>query len=200
MRSIANITAALLLGAAMAGCQNTAPGGEQNAASKTAMSGDVKSSGFDAVLKQAKSELDTQMALPITVPAPKDPGGGYTHEKHKSNATLIYNAGQIYKLTGEEKYADFAGKMLLAYADVYPSWTLHPAKKEQSPGRMFWQNLNESMFLLNVSQSYGAIKDTLSEENKETIETDLLRDMAEFLSDGSPENAFCYFCSGCAKK
>ena len=187
MRSIANITAALLLGTAMTGCQNTAPSGEQNAASKTAMSGDVKSSGFDAVLKQAKSELDTQMALPITVPVPKDPGGGYTHEKHKSNATLIYNAGQIYKLTGEEKYADFAGKMLLAYADVYPSWTLHPAKKEQSPGRMFWQNLNESMFLLNVSQSYGAIKDTLSEEHRDIIETDLLRDMAEFLSDGSPE-------------
>jgi len=56
---------------------------------------------------------------------------------------------------------------MLAYAQVYPSWQLHPAKKEQSPGRMFWQNLNESMWLLNVSQSYAAIKDTLSEEQRQ---------------------------------
>ena len=146
-----------------------------------------KASGFDATLEQAKMDLAEQMALPMTIPVPKDPGGGYTHEKHKANATLIYNAGQIYKLTGEKKYAEYAGKMLLAYAELYPAWGLHPAKKEQSPGRMFWQNLNESMFLLNVSQSYGAVKDTLIQEQRDKIEKNLLRNMAEFLSDGSPE-------------
>ena len=144
-------------------------------------------SGFDVTLNQAKSSLEQQMDLPNTIPVPKDPGGGYTHEKHKANATLIYNAGQIYQLTGEQKYAEFAGEMLHAYAEVYPGWKLHPAKKEQSPGRMFWQNLNESMFLLNVSQSYAAIKDTLKQDQRDKIETDLLRNMADFLSDGSPE-------------
>ena len=146
-----------------------------------------QASGFDATLGQAKIDLAVQMDLPITIPVPKDPGGGYTHEKHKANATLIYNAGQIYKLTGEKKYAEYAGKMLLAYAELYPAWGLHPAKKEQSPGRMFWQNLNESMFLLNVSQSYGAVKDTLMQDEQDKIESDLLRNMADFLSDGSPE-------------
>ena len=141
---------------------------------------------FDDVLTSARETLDAQMDQEIVVPFPKDPGGGYTHEKHKSNATLIYNAGQIYKLSGEKKYAEFAGKMMMAYADVYPSWGLHPAKKEQSPGRMYWQNLNESMWLLNTSQSYAAIKDTLTEDQREKIETDLLRNMADFLSDGSP--------------
>ncbi len=144
-------------------------------------------SGFDVTLASAKAVLDAQMALPVTVPTPKDPGGGYTHEKHKDNAKLIYEAGQLYKLTGEPKYAEYAGRLMLAYADVYPSWELHPAKKEQSPGRMFWQNLNESMWLLNVSQSYAAIKETLTQEERNKIETDVLRNMAEFLSDGSPE-------------
>ena len=186
MRSIVNITAALLMGAAMTACQGEALN-DGNSVAETGTVKTVKASGFDKTLKQAKSELEAQMALPITVPVPKDPGGGYTHETHKANSTLIYNAGQIYKLSGEKKYAEFAAKMLLAYADVYPDWGLHPAQKEQSPGRMFWQNLNESMFLLNISQSYAAIKDSLTQEQRDKIETDLLRNMADFLSDGSPE-------------
>lgn len=146
-----------------------------------------QASGFDTTLEQAKTRITALMALPHNIPVPKDAGGGYTHETHKTNAKLIYDAGQLYKLTGDKKYAEFAGDLMLAYADVYPSWTLHPAKKEQSPGRMFWQNLNESWWLLHTSQSYGAIKDILSAEQQNKIETDLLRNMAEFLSDGSPE-------------
>ncbi|WP_233353980.1 heparinase II/III domain-containing protein [Algimonas arctica] len=145
------------------------------------------SQGFDATLASAKHQLATAMRAPIAVPTPKDPGGGYTHEQHKRNASLIYDAGQMYRLTGDADYADYAGKLMLAYADVYPSWGLHPAKKEQSPGRMFWQNLNESMWLLNVSQSYAAIKDTLTPDQRAKIEADVLRNMADFLSDGSPE-------------
>jgi len=39
----------------------------------------------------------------------------------------------------------------------------------------------------NVSQSYAAIKDTLTQEQRDKIETDLLRNMADFLSVGAPE-------------
>jgi len=142
---------------------------------------------FDTTLDKAEKSLAAQMAMPLTIPVPKDAGGGYTHEKHKDNARLIYDAGQLYKLTGNADYAAYAGKLLTSYADVYPDWGIHPAPKEQSPGRMFWQNLNESWWLVHASQGYGAIKDTLSAEQRATIETDLLRNMAEFLSDGSPE-------------
>ena len=99
----------------------------------------------------------------------------------------MYDAGQLYKLTGNADYASFAAKILTSYADVYPDWGIHPAPKEQSPGRMFWQNLNESWWLVHASQGYGAIKDTLDAESREHIETNLLRNMSEFLSDGSPE-------------
>lgn len=142
---------------------------------------------FDETLSALASKLDAQMVLPITVPVPKDAGGGYTHEKHKQNAKAIYEAGQLYALTGEARFADFAGQLMTAYAAVYPSWSLHPAKKEQSPGRMFWQNLNESWWLLHVAQGYAAVKDMLSDAERRVIETNLLRNMAEFLSDGSPE-------------
>ncbi len=185
MRKLFYVTAAASLTAmTISGCNVETPKSvSQNSASHSVYQGVT----FDTVLQAAQKKLDAQMALPMTIPVPKDPGGGYTHEKHKANSTLIYEAGQIYKLGGEEKYADYVGKFLLAYADVYPGWELHPAKKEQSPGRMFWQNLNESMFLLNISQSYAAIKDTLTQEQRDKIETDLLRNMADFLSVGAPE-------------
>ena len=184
MRSLAHFSAALLLGVAMTACQNSS---QESVIPGVVKSSAHQASGFDLTLKQAQSKLDALIDTPLTIPVPKDPGGGYTHETHKANFTLMYDAGQLYQLTGEKKYADFAGKMMLAYADVYPSWGIHPAKKEQSPGRMFWQNLNESMFLLHTAPSYGAIKETLSEEQRNKIETDLLRNMADFLSVGAPE-------------
>ena len=169
--------------AAMMGLAACAPQTNQTAPASAA----TASSGFDRTLAVAQTKLDAAMSAPINVPVPKDPGGGYTHEAHKANYTLIYDAGQLYKLTGDKKYAEFAGSAMLAYAEVYPSWELHPAKKEQSPGRMFWQNLNESMFLLHVAQSYNSIKETLTDEQREKIEADLLRNMADFLSVGAPE-------------
>ena len=188
MKNYSYVASSLILGLVLASCQGAGQAANDTSSpSPSPVITKGQESGFDVTLKSAKAGLEAQMALPLTVPVPKDPGGGYTHEKHKENAKLIYEAGQIYKLTGEKKYADYAGKLMLAYADVYPSWELHPAKKEQSPGRMFWQNLNESMWLLNVSQSYAAIKDILTEAEREKIETNVLRNMADFLSDGSPE-------------
>ncbi|MBC6403151.1 MAG: heparinase II/III family protein [Hyphomonadaceae bacterium] len=142
---------------------------------------------FEDTQAAAVHKIEAQMSLPVIVPVPEDAGGGYTHEKHKENARLIYNAGQLYTLTGKEKYADFAAGMMGAYADVYPGWGIHPARKEQSPGRMFWQNLNESWWLVHVSQAYGAVRDTLSDAQKDHIEQNLLRNMANFLSVESPE-------------
>lgn len=178
-RPVLQLVSALALGIVLASCESRA---QTRPIAQT-----PQADGFDATLSNAKQSLDAQMNLPISLPVPKDAGGGYTHEKHKESAKLIYNAGQLYKLTDEAKYADYAGKLMQAYAEVYPGWGLHPAQKEQSPGRMFWQNLNESWWLLHVAQGYDAVKETLSEEQRQLIETDLLRNMADFLSDGSPK-------------
>jgi len=181
------MTRSFLLSAAALSLAACAPQTNSNAPDKMAVTSSSQPSGFDHTIAAAERNLEIAMRAPLTIPTPKDPGGGYTHERHKANFALIYDAAQLYQLKGEKKYAEFAGQAMLDYADVYPSWELHPAKKEQSPGRMFWQNLNESMFLLHVGPSYGAIKETLSDEHKEKIETDLLRNMADFLSVGAPE-------------
>lgn len=183
MRASYAFIPALIASLSLAACQNaSSPNG-----ANVSMKQDQQPSGFDALQSSAAARISAQMELGISVPVPKDAGGGYTHEKHKQNAKLVYDAAQLYKLTGEEKYADYAGQVMTEYAKVYPSWGLHPAQKEQSPGRMFWQNLNESWWLLHVAQGYGAIKSTLTQEQRDLIEADLLRNIAEFLSDGSPE-------------
>lgn len=147
----------------------------------------TQDSSFDETFESARTAVEAAMSAPIVVPVPKDAGGGYTHEKHKDNARLVFNAGALYGFTGEKKYADFVADILTQYANVYPEWGQHPAKKEQSPGRMFWQNLNESWWLVHVAQGYDSIRDTLPVKSRAHIETNLLRNMADFLSEGSPE-------------
>lgn len=181
------LAATALTAAALAGCQPQASSNSgQDVSAATSVYTDTRPS-FEATFEAAKTRISSQMAMDIIIPTPKDAGGGYTHEKHKKNAITIYDAGQLYQLTGDEKYAAFAAEMMEGYAAVYGDWGLHPEQKEQSPGRMFWQNLNESWWLLHVSQSYAAIKDTLSPEQRDTIETDLLREVAKFLSVDAPE-------------
>ena len=121
------------------------------------------------------------------MPIPADGGGGYTHEQHKQNAKTIYEAGMLYQLTGEAQYREFATSVLNDYAALYPSLGLHPKRKENHPaGRLFWQGLNESWWLVYVIQGYEAIRSDLPEEQRGQIESNLIHPMVEFLSEGSP--------------
>ncbi len=140
---------------------------------------------FESELKRARSFVDKMMEAGVVVPVPKDPGGGYTHEQHKQNFKIIYQGGQLYKLTGEQKYADYVRDILLAYAEMYPTLGDHPAKANQNVGRIFWQVLNDAMWLVDSVQGYAAIRDSLSEADRKNIDDNLFRKAAEFLSTGS---------------
>ncbi|MGI9265009.1 MAG: alginate lyase family protein, partial [Gammaproteobacteria bacterium] len=121
------------------------------------------------------------------VPVPEHAGGGYTHEQHKRNSVVIHNAGVLYRLTGDQSYADVAANLLRAYARMYPSLGEHPQKKEQSPGKLFWQSLNEAVWLVTSIQGYDAIFETLDEAAREEIENSLFHPMIRFLSVEAPQ-------------
>ena len=123
----------------------------------------------------------------IDVPVPKDKGGGYTHEQHKRNYQAIQAAGALYRLTGDKVYADYARDLLLGYAKLYPGLGAHPQGRGQIPGRLFWQTLNDSVWLVSAVQGYDAIRDGLSAADRKTIDDNVFRPMADFLS-GTPEN------------
>lgn len=142
---------------------------------------------FKFELDKMKTSMAERMDGEIDVPVPADAGGGYTHEQHKRNYKAIHDAGVLYQLTTDERYADYATKILIAYADLYPTLGDHPKKKEQSPGRLFWQSLNEAVWLLYSIQGYDAILPTLTSAEKKHIEDNVLVPMATFLSDESPQ-------------
>jgi hypothetical protein len=95
-----------------------------------------------------KKEVDAWVGKDIDVPVPKDPAGGYTHDKHKANYTLMFNSGILYNLTGEHKYAVLVKQMLLKYADLNPTLTKHPQATSAYPGHLFWQSLNDANWLV----------------------------------------------------
>jgi hypothetical protein len=153
---------------------------------RTAIEHDGK---FKKAFVANKSSVDKQIAQLINVPLPQDGGGGYTHERHKKNYKLMYDAGMVYQLTQDKKYASYVREMLLAYAELYPKLPLHPKRKmgKQNPGKLFWQSLNEAMWLVYTSQAYDLVLPFLTSAEKSTIEEGLFRPMVKFLSVDSPE-------------
>lgn len=184
MNALKIIGSACALTVALAAC--TEPETNQAQPSGTAPAATMAPM-FDDTLTSLQAALDERRAAGVPVPQPVDAGGGYTHEQHKQNGKTIYEAGMLYELTGDDTYRDFAAEVLLEYADLYPTLDLHPKRKENHPaGRVFWQGLNEAMWLVYASQGYGAIKADLTDEQQEKIESQLMRPMADFLSEGSP--------------
>ena len=142
---------------------------------------------FAAEQARVERMVRAAMAAGIVVPVPKDPGGGYTHEQHKRNQQAIQGAGALYRLTGDRAYAEYARDMLLAYARLYPTLGPHPARRsEQASGRLFWQQLNDSVWLVHAVQGYDAVRDSLREDERRRID-DLFRRAARFLSEETPD-------------
>ncbi|BBB12155.1 heparinase II/III domain-containing protein [Sphingopyxis sp. FD7] len=173
--------AALLLTAA------AMPAGPAMAATPSAASAQAFAPLFASEVEHARRTVDTSIRAGINVPVPRDPGGGFTHEQHKRNYRVIFEGGQLFRLTGEARYRDHVRDLLLAYADLYPALGPHPAKANQTAGRLFWQSLNDSVFLVNAAQGYAAIRGSLSAADRQRIDDDVIRPMARFLSDESPE-------------
>ncbi len=137
---------------------------------------------YKAEMERAQEFVSGMIEQGVVVPVPKDPGGGYTHEQHKRNFRAIHLAGQLFRITGDVKYRDYVRDNLLAYADLYPTLGDHPAKANQNVGRLFWQVLNDAMWLVHTVQGYGEIRNTLTAEERDRIDNNVFRPAARFLS------------------
>ncbi len=147
-----------------------------------------KVAAFDHSLKATFAAADAALQLPIVVPVPKDGGGGYTHEQHKLNYYHMFDCGVAYQLSGEKRYARYVVDMLLAYAKLYPTLGFHPMTLSKTPGRLFWQTLNESVWLVHTAVAYDCVYDFLNDRERKIIETDLLYPVADFIMNGLEGN------------
>ena len=142
---------------------------------------------FDKTLEQVKKEIDVQISKEIEVPLPKDMAGGYTHTQHKKNYATMQKAGVLFQLLGDEKYAIYIRDMLLAYAKMFPTLGRHPQIRSYSRGKLFWQCLNDSNWLVFTSQAYDCIYSWLPKEQTDYLNKTLFRPYADFLSVETPQ-------------
>lgn len=137
---------------------------------------------FDSVLEEAKANLENALKEAPDVPVPKD-ASGPTQQRHSRNAGEMRVAGFLYQVTGDSRYATFVKERLELYASLYPSLGVHPSSKDNSPGRLFWQPLNEANWLVDVSLAYDCIYDTLLPKERERYESNLFVPMVQFISE-----------------
>ena len=142
---------------------------------------------FDATLQKVKAEVDAEIELGIDTPIPKDYSGGYTHERHKRNFFIIQKAGVLYQILEDERYANYVRDMLFQYEAMYKDLPLHPKTRSYARGKLFWQCLNDSNWLVYVSQAYDAIYEFLSAEERQTLEDNLFRPFADHISIDNPQ-------------
>ncbi|GAB4335588.1 MAG: hypothetical protein Kow0037_15690 [Calditrichia bacterium] len=136
---------------------------------------------LDKSFEQARQMVEAGIKSGIEVPQPGE-AGGYAHERHKQNYREMQTAGLLYTITGEKRYAEFVRDMLLKYAELYPTLGPHPLAHHQAPGRLFHQMLNETVWLLHSAQAYDCIYDFLKPAEREVIERNVFRRIAEWFT------------------
>jgi len=142
---------------------------------------------FDNTLKKTKEAVDAEISKGIKVPIPKDMAGGYTHTQHKINYATMQKAGVLFQLLGDEKYAVYVRDMLLEYAKMYPVLPRHPQERSYARGKIFWQCLNDSNWLVYTSQAYDCIYDWLPKKQSDYLNKTLFKPFADFLSVETPQ-------------
>lgn len=129
-----------------------------------------------------RKQVNESIGRDIDVPFPKDPAGGYTHDRHKANYMLMFDSGVLYNLTGDARYAKLVKDMLLKYAALNPTLKNHPQATSGSPGRIFWQALNDANWLVYVGMAYDLIYSSLSVAERKIIEDGAFRPEVDFFT------------------
>jgi hypothetical protein len=142
---------------------------------------------FDATVKKVQAEVDAEIERGIDTPVPKDYSGGYTHERHKRNFLVAQKAGLLFQILEDDRYAGYVRNMLLQYEAMYKHLPLHPKERSYARGKLFWQCLNDSNWLVYMSQAYDTIHDFLSAEERDRLEQNLFRPFADHISVDSPQ-------------
>ncbi|MCQ2135354.1 MAG: heparinase II/III family protein [Bacteroidales bacterium] len=143
---------------------------------------------LDVSLERLAQDAQAAMDRETCVPVPKDGGGGYTHETHKLNYYDLHVLGMSWQLSGDKKYVEKAKEIFLAYCEMYPTIGMHPIEMSPVRGMLFWQTLNESVWLVHVAMAYDCLKDQFTQDERDQIENKLLRPIAKFIMEGTPAN------------
>lgn len=106
---------------------------------------------------------------------------------HDDIARAIRDLAVAHQLANNSRYADKAKALLLGYAERYLSYELHDTngKPKRGGGRVHPQALDESIWLVMLTQGYDAIKEHLSVEEQDVLATKLLLPAATMIRENN---------------
>lgn len=129
-----------------------------------------------------KLNADLALIKAFDAPVPKGKGGSYSHTTHLDNASAFLDCGIVYQITGNEKYARFVIDGLKVYASKYKTFGKHPNCTQHYPGVLFFQELNENVWMVRVAQAYDCVFEKLTAEERNLIENELFAPMVAWAS------------------
>lgn len=91
----------------------------------------------------------------------------------------LHAAALLWLGGGEPRHQERVARILEAYADRYPHYEVHGTHAGQ--GRCMGQSLDEAVWSIPLAWSYDLVRDTLDDDRRARIESDLLRPIAEHL-------------------
>lgn len=109
---------------------------------------------------------------------------GWVNFVHAANQGFLMNCMYLYLATNKICYARYIRDMLLDYANMYPGYMVHDAWRKPSEahsGKMFGQSLDEAVWFSYAARAYVAVRETLTEAQRQKIELNLFRQAADLL-------------------
>ena len=89
--------------------------------------------------------------------------GGWVFEFRGRHADIMERAAQLYRLTGESKYADWAAEQLDFYAAHYLDWA-----PQREGARLYWQNLDVATNLFHYAEVVRLLEDRIAPARRQT--------------------------------
>jgi hypothetical protein len=109
---------------------------------------------------------------------------------------MMLRTAQLYRLTGDEKYAAWAASQMDFYATHYLEW-----KPQRQGARLFWQSLTEGVNLITFAHSVRLLGDYVSDERRVLWQETFFEPEVEVLNENFPRilNITCWLRSAAAQ-
>lgn len=106
--------------------------------------------------------------------------GGWVFTFRSAHQAMMIEAARLYRLTGDEKYRDWAAGQLDFYAENYMKW---PLQTVHNKARMMHQSLDDANALTRLVQVARTLGDVIPEARRKAWYGQLFRPMALLLEE-----------------
>ena len=105
----------------------------------------------------------------------------WVRQWRERHAEMLKRAAQLYRLTGEKKYAEWSAGQLDFYAKHYLEWA-----PQRQGARLFWQSLTEGVNLITYAHTVRLLGDYANDARRKAWHDDFFVPEVEVLNENFP--------------